>query len=187
VALLSVGCIFASCYSIPNIHPDSRVSPADKTGCLSLEVDIQDDPAGLVFRITKTRRLIKGSAEWYNLKTGKNIIFVKAPAEEYTLNMVLDRSLKRVFRDFSLEEFPVAVRNGVITYAGTSLVDVSETVNEYQNNVVDFQYSWLDAYADAVEYIRTVYRGIPDTVHVLNESPDIPQDRYYKPTVVWGR
>jgi hypothetical protein len=187
MTLAGIAYVFSSCVSIPNIHSDSRVSPADKTGYLFLEIDIQGDPDGLVFGIARTDAFLVTVGEWRGLKAGRNIIFVKAPAGKYALDTIFDRSLKRVFTDFALETFPAAVKNGVITYTGKLLVDVSETVNEYQNKVVDIRYSWRDEYAGALEYIRTAYPGIPDTVHVLNECPDVPEGRYYRSIVLWGR
>ncbi|MDR2516068.1 MAG: hypothetical protein LBC88_01655 [Spirochaetaceae bacterium] len=181
------GCIFSSCFSFPNISPKSRFTSAAKTGYLLLDVHITGNPSGLAFRITQTGRFLGGVADWYGLKSGSNIIFVKAPEGIYTLNKILDRSPKRVFTDFALEEFPVTVENGMITYAGRLLVDISETVNVHRSRIAVVRYSGLDAYDDAAEYVRTVYRELPGTIPVLNGCPGLPEGRYYTPTIVWGR
>ena len=175
-------CLFVSCYTIPNVKQGSRFSPQAKTGCLMVVANIEGDPAGLILRATGMRRFIPGIAEWYKLKPGKNFIFIKAPAGSYTFDALFDRSLKRVFTDFALEDFTFTVENGVITYGGELALELDESRNEYGNRVINFRYAWRDAYPEAVAYLRENYPEIPDTVTIRNECPEIPVE-YYRPLI----
>jgi hypothetical protein len=179
-----IACLFLSCYSIPNIKTGSRFSPQAKTGCLMFVVAVEGDPAGLILRATAIRQIIPGIAEW-RLKPGKNYIFIKTVPGSYRHDAILDRSLKRVFTDFVLEGFTFTVESGVITYGGELALKLEESKNKQGNRVMNFRYAYRDAYPEALEYLRTNYPEIPDTVTVKNDCPQTPE-QYYRPFISEG-
>jgi hypothetical protein len=148
-------------------------------------VNIEGDPAGLILRMMAMRQIIPGIAEWYTLKPGKNTIFIKAPAGLCKHDMILDRSLKRVFTDFALEEFTFTVENGVITYGGELMLALEESRNELGNRVLNVRYAWRDSYPEAVAYLRTNYPELPDTITIRNECPET-SEHYYRPVITAG-
>jgi hypothetical protein len=148
-------------------------------------VNIEGDPAGLILRAHQEWWILSGVGDWYNLKSGKNFIFAKLPEARYILDALFDRSLKRVFTDFALEDFTFTVENGVITYGGELALELDESRNEYGNRVLNVRYAWRDSYQEAVEYLRTNYPEIPDTVAVMNECPEI-SEHYYRPLITAG-
>jgi hypothetical protein len=185
VLLSIVVCLFVGCYSIPNVKPGGRFVPQEKTGRLLFTVNIEGDPAGLVFRTALMKYIIPGVIEWYNLKPGRNIIFIKVPAGPYKHEVVVDRSFKRVFTDFELEGATFTVENGVITYCGELTLALDESRNEYGNRVMNFRYAYRDAYPEALAYLRATYPEIPDTVIIRNECPELPEG-YYRPVIMAG-
>jgi hypothetical protein len=181
-----IACLFVSCYSIPNVKMGSRFSPQAKTGYLLFVVDIEGDPAGLILRVYQDWWILPGIAEWYNLKPGKNFIFIKVIAASYKFDAVFDRSFKRVFTDFELEYFTFTVENGVITYGGDLMLKLDESWNEHGNRVMNFRYASRDAYSDAVAYLRTNYPEIPDTVTIKNDCLPMPE-YYVRPFISAGQ
>jgi hypothetical protein len=178
-------CIFLSCYSIPNVKVGSRFSPQAKTGFLMFVVNIDGDPAGLIFRATAIRRIIPGVGEWHNLKPGKNYIFIKTAPGSYRHDAVLDRSLNRVFTDFMLEGFAFTVESGVVTYGGELVLELVESRNKHGSRVMNFRYAYRDAYPEALEYLRTNYPEILNTAALRNDCPKIPE-QYYRPFISAG-
>jgi hypothetical protein len=185
VLLAMAACFFVSCYSIPNIKAGSRFSPQAKTGYLMFVVDIEGDPAGLILRAYQDWWILPGVADWHNLKTGKNFIFIKVIAASYKFDAIFDRSLKRVFTDFALEDFYFTVENGVITYGGDLMLKLDESRSEHGSRILNVRCAYRDAYPDAVAYLRTNYPEIPDTITIRNQCPET-SEHYYRPVITAG-
>jgi hypothetical protein len=184
VLLATIICLLVSCYSLPNVKKGSRFSPQAKTGYLMFVVNVEGDPAGLILRATLIRELPR-IADWHKLKPGKNFVFIKAPAGSYKLETVFDRSFKRVFTDFALEEFAFTVEQSVVTYGGELVLAPDESLNKFGNRVLDIRYSWRDSYPEAVAYLRTNYPELPDTIAVRNECPET-SEHYYLAVIAAG-
>jgi hypothetical protein len=146
--------------------------------------NIEGDPAGLILRATLIRELPR-LAEWYKLKPGKNFVFIKVLPGSYKLDTVFDRSFKRVFTDFALEEFTFTVEKGAITYGGELVLAPDESLNEFGNRVLDVRYAYRDSYPEAVAYLRTNYPELPDTIAVRNDCPET-SEHYYRAVIAAG-